>query len=341
MGGMCMGIAALFRYHVLVASIFFLVALFIFMEKDRKLTAVCAVTLIVFYLPQIAVNVLSGHGPLETYHALNLYNLMYGVNWYHMDKLFPLPSARSMILGAPLLFIKHYLKGVIELLVFALPPFLYGVLATPERKKIGFCVAAFCVLYALFFGISASPRAVLLLIPISVLFFVKILFAITLPFRIKRIAIVLTFVCGCLFLLKDAQKIAIFKGERDKYRKIEAFFTTHGVKNGKEVFTCDFGLYFSTLFPYAPLGNGGCGIVTNNHFSEFSPELNVGSIDSFYVDCIRYKVRYIVLNNDASDLADFCNALYTGKIHDVRFPLIYSLGDDKIFDVVHAQKKRV
>jgi hypothetical protein len=340
MGGICMGIAALFRYHVLVASIFYLASLFVFMEKDRKLTVVCAVAVIVFYLPQVAVNVLTGHGPLETYHAVNLYNLVYGVNWYHMDKLIPLPSAKSIVLGAPLLFIKHYLKGMIELLIFALPPILYGVLATPKSKKIGFSVGIFCVLYALFFGISASPRAVLLLIPVSVLFFVKILFTITLPSRIKRIAIGLTFVCGCLFLLKDAQKVAIFKGERDKYRKIEAFFIAHGVKYGKEVFTCDFGLYFSTLFPYCPLGNGGCGIVADNHFSEFSPELNVGSIDSFYVDCVRHKVRYIVLNNDASDLADFCSALYTGKVPDVRFPLICSVGDDKIFDIVHAQKNQ-
>jgi hypothetical protein len=340
-GGMCMGIAALFRYHFLVASIFFLIAVFVFMEKDRKLTLVCTATLIAFYLPQIAINILSGHGPLETYHALNLYNLMYGVNWYHMDKLFPLPSAKSMILGAPFLFIKNYLTGVIELLIFAIPPLLYGVLAIPEKKKIGYCVAAFCTLYALFFGISASPRAVLLLIPVSLLFFVKILYTITLPFRIKRIAIVLTIICSCLFFLKDAQKIAIFKGERDNYRTIEAFFINQGVKYGKEVFTSDFGLYFSTLFPYAPLGNGGCGRVTNNHFSEFSPELNVNSIDSFYVDCIRHKVRYIVFNSDASNLADFCGSLYTGKIHDDRFPFICSVGNDKIFEVVPAQKKRV
>jgi hypothetical protein len=181
---------------------------------------------------------------------------------------------------------------------------------------------------------------VLLLIPVSMLFFVKILFTITLPSRIKRTAIVLTLVCGCLCLVKDAQKIAVFKGERERYRNIEALFIAQGVKNGQEVYTCDMGLYFSTLFPYSPLCNGGWGRFTCYRFSDFFPELNVGSIDSFYVDCIRHKVRYIVFNSDASYLADFCSALYLEKVHDGRFPFIGSVGDDKIFGVDYTRKFR-
>jgi hypothetical protein len=336
-GGMAMGAAALMRYHALPASIFFLLALFIFMKKNRKLTIVSGIVVIVFYLPQMAINVLSGHGPLETYHTLNLYNLVYGVNWYHMEKIIPLPSAKSIIFGAPFLFIKHYLKGVMELGVFAVPPLIYGFFASPEKKNYGYCIGAFCALYALFFGISASPRAVLLIIPISLLFFLKILFAPALPTRTKNIAVVITLLCGCLFLFKDVRRIAFCKHTNATYQNMETFFIQHGITNAQEVYTCDHNQYFKSLFPYRPLFNGGWGRIATYKYSEFYPELAVRSIDSFYVDCVRHSVRYVVFNEDAAKLADFCQGLYDGTLSDARFETVLTAGKNKVLRVAQAR----
>jgi hypothetical protein len=333
-GGISMGVAALFRYHVLVASVLFLAAFFIFMDKERKMTVVCGISLVVTYLPQVAVNLATGHGPLETFYALNVYNLVYGLDWAHMDKYVPLPSVQTIILGAPLLFIIHYLKAMPELLVFAIPPIIYGMLASPERKKIGYACAAFCILYALFFGVGSSPRAVLLLIPLSLLFLIKVLFTVGLPFRIRRIALVLTLLCGCLFLAKDARKVLFFKEQRDMYRKMEAFFIANGVEKAQEVYDTDCSIYLSKLFPYIPLTNGGWARIGVYRYSDFFPELNVSSIDSFYADCLRHHVRYVVFNDDASMLAQFCHDIFTGKIVEARFPLVLTIGEDKVFRVV-------
>jgi hypothetical protein len=337
LGGMAMGAAALMRYHALPASIFFLFALLIFMKNDRKLTFVSGIVVIVFYLPQMAINGLSGHGPFETYHALNLYNLVYGVNWYHMEKIIPLPSAKNIIFGAPFLFIKHYLKGVIELGIFAVPPLAYGFFASSEKKKYGYCIGAFCALYVLFFGISASPRAGLLIIPISLLFFIKILFAPALPARTKKFAVVITLLCGCLFLFKDAQRIVFCIRTNETYRNIETFFINHDVKNAQEVYACDHNQYFKSLFPYRPLFNGGWGRIATYRYTSFYPQLAVGSIDSFYVDCVRHSVRFVVLNEDALKLAEFCQGLYDGTLSDARFETVLTAGKDKVLRVAQAR----
>jgi hypothetical protein len=335
-GGMALGAGALMRYHLFVASVFFLFVCFVFLKNNRRSIIVSAVAFIATYLPQIAINVLSGHGPLETYHALNLYNLVYGVNWYHMERIIPLPSAKSIVSGAPFSFIAHYLKGCIGLGIFAIPPIVHGFFAAPERKKYGYCVGVFCVLYALFFGISASPRAVLPIIPISLLFFVKIFFTPALPMRTKNIVVVMILLCGCLFLYKDARRIAFCKHTSETYRSIETFFIRHGVTNAQEVYTCDLNQYFKSLFPYRPLFNGGWGRIATYRYSEFYPELAVGSIDSLYADCVRHSVRYVALNEDASKLADFCQDLYDGTIIDARFELAFAASGEKLFRVVHA-----
>jgi hypothetical protein len=334
LAGLAMGLGALVRYHLFVASSFLLLALFIFMKRERKSILVSCAVFLAIYLPQIAINVLSGHGPLETYHALNFYNLVHGVNWYHMENLLPLPSAKTIVLGAPLLFLKHYLKGVAGLGVFAIAPLIYGLLAKSGRDKAaGFAVGAFCLLYALFFGISASPRAVLPLVPVSLLFFVKILFDPALPLRTGRIALFMTLLCACLFLWKDGQRAFYCRNQNDRYAAMESFFIGQGVKNGQEVFTGDYDQYFKTLFPYRPLFNGGWGRIATYRYNAFYPELNVESIDGFYADCLRRRVRYAVFTPDAAKLAQFCFDLYSGSLADPRFTPVKTIGRDRVFRV--------
>jgi hypothetical protein len=331
--GISMGIGALFRYHILVASFLFLAAFFLSAKNGRKCAVISGISLGVCYLPQILVNVFTGHGPLETYHSLNLYNLVYGVNWYHVDKLLPLPTPKSIILGAPFVCIKHYLAGTLGLLVFALPPAMYALLS-PAGRTSGFCVALFCAAYALFFGTSASPRAALPLIPVSMLFFVRILFALHPQKRVKLAMVALLLACGCLFLMLDVKKIRSFKAERERYGNMETFFIKSGVKNGHEIYSCDLNQYFATLSPHVPLFNGGWGRVATYRYNELIPELDVGSLEGFYADCVRRKVRFVVLNGNASKLADFCGDLYTGKIKDSRFMAAASFGGNKIFGVI-------
>jgi hypothetical protein len=334
LSGLMMGFAALVRYHAFPASFFLLFVLFAGMKKYRKMTVVSGIAVLAAYLPQVIVNILSGHGPLETYHALNLYNLVYGVNWYHMEDVIPLPPAKNIIFGAPLVFLKHYARWFVELAIFALPPLVYGILEKKENKKIGFCVAGFCGLYAVLFGISASPRAVLFLIPVSLLFFVKIFATPGLSKRTKAIVMWVSLGCACLFLYKDVLRVGLCKNNLETYKKIEAFLIGHGVKNAQETFTCDYDLYFTSLFPFRPLFNGGWGRIATYKYSEYYPELSVASRDRFYNDCIRQKVRYVILDGNAKKLAGFCDSLLCQAIVDPRFSLVFAGDQRKVFLVI-------
>jgi len=333
--GFLLGISALFRYHALVASVFFLFSCLMGFWCHRKNILFSVITLSMVYLPQILVNILTGHGPLETYHAINIFNLVHGVDWFHMDKLMPLPSASSIIRGAPLLFAINYIRWLIDLGVFAIPPFFYGIITTGNKeKRCGFCVGIFCLLYALFFAISASPRAVLLIIPISMLFFVKILFSSETPLLLKRLALTVTLLFSPFFAYKDIQYILHSKAERAVLQSIENFFISNDIKSAQEVYTCDYDIYFVSLFPYRPLFNGGWGRIATYNYSSFYPELAVTSLQNFYTDCIRLGVKYVVLNELASDLAAFLGDLYNGSILDNRYKLSFEIGGRKIYRIV-------
>jgi len=84
--------------------------------------------------------------------------------------------------------------------------------------------------------------------------------------------------------------------------------------------------------------NGGWAHLGSYRYSDFFPELNIRSIDSFYMDCVRHRVSYVLLNSDASLVADFCYDLFIGKIVDARFAPVLAIGEDKVFLVAQPRE---
>lgn len=67
--------------------------------------------------------------------------------------------------------------------------------------------------------------------------------------------------------------------------------------------------------------------------TEFYPELSVISIDTFYKDCIKLGVKFLILNADAVRVASFLDKLHGEALKDNRFVCIRQSDTTKIFKV--------
>src|SRR5450759_331960 len=94
LSGGLLGMAALWRYHALLAGVFLLAAAALAYRKRIAGVMLALASYALVYGGQITVNLLSGHSPFQTYQAFNIYQHVHPVNWYHTAEL---PS-----LGTPL-----------------------------------------------------------------------------------------------------------------------------------------------------------------------------------------------------------------------------------------------
>lgn len=328
------GIASLFRYHILVGSVFFLFSVLLF-TTNKRYVFLAGSALLVAYSPQFFVNIMTGHGLLETGSALNVYNLVHGVNWYHLEKHMSFPSAWEVVQGAPFLFLKRYVRGVFDIAKFVLPvPFFILFATTPVDRRRAYALTLFMILYAAFFGIGASPRAALLVIPLSVVYLFKTVFSPKMHQYGRLGLLAASILLSGKILAQDVQATVIARNWHKTCLEIEAFLRTEGITHAQDVFTTNYELYFPHLFPYRPLFNGGWGRISTYKYSEFYPELSVDSLDSFYGNCIALGVQFIALNPDAGKLAGFLEELYEGQLVDPRFSPAYETEAEKVFQVV-------
>lgn len=204
-GGMLLGAAALFRYHVLVGSVFFIISVLIFAQR-REFVLSAGLALLAMYSPQFLVNHMTCHGLLETANALSICNLVHGVDWFHIEKQLPIPHPWHVINGSPLIFARKYLVGVFDIAKFTLPlPLCIYFASTPESKKRAYALTLFSSMYLIFFGISASPCAPLLLIPISIISFGTMFSSPGIPTTVRKVLIALIFAFSAQFVIDNVR----------------------------------------------------------------------------------------------------------------------------------------
>jgi hypothetical protein len=330
--GLLLGLSALFRYHALVAGFFLLASFFLFFNREKKFILIAGAAMALTYAPQMIISIISGHGPFKTYHAINICNLVYGVDWYHIEKYIPVPSVFSIISDAPLLFASKYLKGMAELAVYSIPAFVYARLTQNEtEKKISLTIGVFTVIYSVFFAISASPRAVLILLPMAFLFLSELLLTISIPAKIRSTAAIIIGLSILFFIYNDAKSIQHYRNKNIICQNVETFFKTNGITDARQVYSSDYGLYFKSIFPYRPLFCGGWGMIATYRFTEFYPQIDIKTPHSFYNSCILNKIRWVVLNEDASKLSSFLEILYLNPQSDPNFELVQQIDSKKIF----------
>jgi hypothetical protein len=320
--GLSFGLGALWRYHVLVAGGFLLIAFLIVNPREWRRIALSMAAMLVMFSPQMAINMLNGLGPLQTGHALAVYDCMYHINWYRItDYNFPASFFATVKLDPPL-FIKNYLLGVLRLLLFAAPIFGYALLH--KNNRISLVMALFFILYAGFFGFSIGGRAPLLLIPFTLIYLIGIYNSINERIRSRlklrpKLHYVWRFLGSAgiimlliLFITRDCLKI-IDRHERGTfYTSIENELSAHGARAGTEIFSTDLDLYFRHINPNRPRLNSGWGIFGTYAWNQEYPQFNVMSIRGFIADCIKHNIGFVVLNQDVAMLSGALQALYEG-----------------------------
>ena len=212
-----------------------------------------------------------------------------------------------------------------------------------DRKLIG-AYTLFAFLYAIFFGMSASSRAVLLLLPLS-LFFLVLLYKQLTNVLLNKILThqrnVVTLVIMCfatmhiaVFVYKAVTKIVDRRVVNATYREIEQTLLKHGATSADQVFTNDFNLFFYDLKPYYPRKNGGWPKIGTWGWNEHYPDIEVKSIELFMVDCRKNGIDFIVLNAQVEHLSSPLADVYSGTSTHDDLVLIRDLLGNKVFSVL-------
>ena len=319
-GGLILGCGAIFRYHVFVGSLLFLLGLFLVYRNKWRLLLVSMAGLCIAYVPQSILYLTTGPHTIP-FAAINIYNLMYHINWFRTSSFnFP-PSFLWIIKQDPLLFLSKYFYSFLRHAPDYVPPFLaYFAIKEPFKKKLCLVILLWCIPYCLFFAAMESGRSQLLPMPLSFLclglFFENILGYFQKITRMTRL--IKAVISGCLlvtlalFLHKDARLILHRIQENQETARVDLFLRQCGCTSVKEIFTDDFYLYFRTMPPYRPYCNGGAPRWETYLYNEEYPEFPVETLEAFSAECKKKRLRFIVLTDQCFRLSPSLGGLYNG-----------------------------
>jgi hypothetical protein len=332
--GLLMGTAALFRYHVLPAALLFLIIFTIIYRPYFRQFLIAVLALWIAYLPQIVVNLASGHGPFETqFSPMNAYDLMYSLSW-HQTITFDMPkSALTIIEQAPWLFIQKYLKVLVSFSPCYLPQIAAYFLEKDKNKR-QFLLAAsiFSFLYFIIFSTFTSGRQGLIILPIALLCTGILIESLILRLGTmtqKRVfSVVLTAIIVVL-IFKDFQKIHRRAAHYSVYKKAETALTSAGCKSAQEIFTPQFSFYLPSLPPYVPYYNDVTPYRETYKFKDEYPRFPVKGGDDFITSCREHGVRFLIMSCSCKQPAPIFSEIYRQKHKN--FELIFKHGPIKIF----------
>lgn len=171
LSGGLLGMAALWRYHALLAGVILLAAASLVYRKRLAGVMLALASYALVYGCQITVNLLSGHSPFQTYQAFNIYQHMHPVNWYHTAEVPSLGTPLSIVLANPSAFLSSYFGSIVRIFPTLSAPLIFCILSkdNPLRRPAGLWLC-FCLLYSGVMAAADSGRAVLLGLPVSLSF---------------------------------------------------------------------------------------------------------------------------------------------------------------------------
>jgi hypothetical protein len=316
-GGLFLGLAALFRYHVFVGGAIFLFALGLVYRKEWPRLVMAAIGLGLAYSPQWIINVLTGHGLFKTqFGPMNVYDLMYSLNWYRSTSLNLPSSVMTIILSNPWLFVHNYAVAFLKFSPAWLLPLMAAITAK-ERYLKKTCVAIFlwALCYFTLFSATTSGRQILLVLPLT-FFSIAVLLhtawhSAGRDVRLLKYVVPLM-VLGALaiFLQRDVHKIIERAGERTACSMVESRLKSRGCTSVRQVFATDYDIYFKSMPPYTLLSNGGAPRWGTFGVQEELPEFPVDTPGVFAEVCRKRDVRFLVLTSEADKYSSALGALY-------------------------------
>ncbi len=327
--GLSLGMAFLWRNHAIVSSVAILLGYFIFAGIRPLRSSVLILSAFFFIVSlQVVVNLVSGHGALETAQAFNIHKFFYGINDTNPPKPAEIEkfSLIDTFLRKPQSAINTYLVSFRYLVSFGWAAAACFLLSPRGRtSRYSLFLLLFVFLYSIPVAFGDSPRAPVMLMAAYVPSFALLTVALT-DLVAKKITINkwTTGLIPLLFLVAFAQLfygwilydigfIQNSRAERKVLAVIEQTLVSAGMKSPNEVFADRNDFYTPHKMPYRSRRIGG---LTQDWFWGFGddfPPLPNDSWASFSAACQEQGIHFLVLSPQS---------FYRGDI----FPPIYSEG---------------
>lgn len=327
LAGVSLGLSFLWRTHASV-SIVAILAGYVLLNGRRPIRPLLVLAGAMAGVAglQIAVNLFSGHGPLETGQAFNLYKFFYGVDWtypptpadiasFSVFKTIAEDPVRALDLYKPFFF--YFISHIWA----ALPAFIIS----PKGRYARFSLfsVVFIVLYAIPISLSDSARSPVILMGVYLPSMAVLLAVLTDTVKkhfasirwgewaVAAIFIGLGFQTFYGWAVYDVGLIRAAIAERKVLTVIEQTLLSNGMTSPSEVFADRYDFYTPNTMPYRArqIGNWSAGWVWG--FDAEFPALPNESWEAFSQASRAQGVRFIVLSQ---------NSIYRGEI----FPPIYN-----------------
>jgi 4-amino-4-deoxy-L-arabinose transferase-like glycosyltransferase len=328
--GLSLGLSFLWRTHAIV-SIIAIIAGYTLLNGIRPLRPLLLLsgTLALTAGLQVIVNLISGHGPLETGQAFNLYKFFYGVDWTY-------PPTPADIEGFSLFkTITEDPKNAFNLYK---PFFLYFIshvwaaaftfLLSPKGRFARFSLFSFLfvVLYAIPISLSDSPRSPVILMSVYLPSIAVLLAALVdmakKHFASKRwvgqmvivIFIAIGFQTFYGWVTYDVGVIRAAMAERKVLSVIEQTLLSNGMISPSEVFADRYDFYTPNTMPYRArqIGNWSAGWVWG--FDKEFPALPNHSWEAFSQASREQGVRFLVLSQNSHYRGDIFPPIYNEEV---------------------------
>jgi hypothetical protein len=326
LSGLSLGMAFLWRNHAIVSSLAVLFGYFVFTGIRPLRTLVLILSAFFFIVSlQVAINLVSGHGALETAQAFNIHKFFYGIN----DTNPPTPaeiekfSLIDTFMSNSQSAINTYLVSFRYLVSFGWAAAACFLLSPKGRIS---CYSLFLLLFIFLYSIPValgdSPRAPVMLMVAYVPSFALLSVVITdwvgkkitlNKWTTGLIPLLFLMVFAQLFygwILYDIGFIQNSRAERKVLAVIEQTLIFSGMESPNEVFADRNDFYTPNKMPYRSRRIGSLVQDWFWGFRDEFPPLPNDSWDSFSAACKEQGVRFLVLSP---------NSHYRGEI----FPPIY------------------
>ncbi len=337
LAGGLLGLSTLWRGHLAVFSLVVILGFWLFQRPSfAYLWRLLAAFLVVASI-QAITNLLSGHGPLETAQAFNIYKTFHDVDWRNPppEEQIAQFSLLDFALRHPQRFLTRYgvlLSPHLPLVLSSL--FLLFIPKNPVLKRFAKFSTLTILLYSLPVALGGSPRSTL---PLAGPFLVCVMFLwMALLDRFRTFPRFLVPVTALLFAAslsllwpRNAEFLRETRKADDVPRRVERILLRAGLGSPRQVFTDRFNLYFHVP-PYEPRYNGGWGLYSLWGYEQENPELPMTSFEAFAASCEEQGIQYLVLSPKASTLSDFLYEIYASDESEF-FELLGTSGNLKIF----------
>jgi len=327
LAGASLGLAFLWRSHAVVSSAAIVAGYFIFAGiRPLRSRLWLAGTFVAFASLQALVNLISGHGVLETAQAYNMYKFFYGV-----DPTYPPAPAVienfslvEYVTAYPRQAFDAYLPWLLYLLSLGWAAAL-GFLLSLQRQGTRFFLFLlfFFLAYSVPVAVGGSPRSPVILMA-AYIPSIALLPAVLadLAGRVFKPAKWMAGLAGVLFfaafanlfygwVIDDVNFVKRSRTERRALSTIEQVLISSGLESPTEVFADRYDFYTPNTMPYRSRQIGLWSLDWVWGFKDEFPPLPNDSWDSFSAACRRQGIRFLVLSP---------NSRYRGEF----FPLIYN-----------------